>query len=171
MTQRGVTTYLELTDAAQLRPASDHDGLAGVAVTLAQPPDGALNRWFYEQVGREFAWTDHAARDDAWWDARAAAVETWVLTVDGARAGYAELEPGDGTGVPGAAASSVEVAYFGLLPGFQRRGVGAPLLTVVLRRALQLGDRVWLHTCTLDAPAALPNYLARGLRVYRRQSA
>ena len=24
--------------------------------------------------------------------------------------------------------------------------------------------RVWLHTCTLDDPAALPNYVARGFR-------
>ena len=24
--------------------------------------------------------------------------------------------------------------------------------------------RVWLHTCTLDHPGALPNYLKRGFR-------
>ena len=29
--------------------------------------------------------------------------------------------------------------------------------------------RVWLHTCTLDGPAALPNYLGRGFRIVRSE--
>jgi len=28
---------------------------------------------------------------------------------------------------------------------------------------------VWLHTCTLDSPNALPNYRARGFRPYRTE--
>ena len=28
-------------------------------------------------------------------------------------------------------------------------------------------ERVWVHTCTLDHPAALANYEARGMRIYR----
>ena len=32
-----------------------------------------------------------------------------------------------------------------------------------LNRALELKPRVWLTTCSLDAPSALPNYRARGL--------
>ena len=27
-------------------------------------------------------------------------------------------------------------------------------------------DRVWLHTCDLDHPAALPNYLKAGFEIY-----
>ena len=30
-------------------------------------------------------------------------------------------------------------------------------------------SRVWLHTCTLDSPNALPNYKARGFDEYRRE--
>jgi hypothetical protein len=30
-------------------------------------------------------------------------------------------------------------------------------------------NRVWLHTCTFDDPAALPNYLARGFTVTRTE--
>jgi hypothetical protein len=29
--------------------------------------------------------------------------------------------------------------------------------------------RVWLHTCTLDHPAALANYLGRGFQVTRSE--
>ena len=31
------------------------------------------------------------------------------------------------------------------------------------------GKRVWLHTCTLDHPKALSNYLARGFEVFKEE--
>ena len=31
-------------------------------------------------------------------------------------------------------------------------------------------ERVWLHTCTLDSPRALPNYKARGFREFKRET-
>jgi GNAT superfamily N-acetyltransferase len=80
--------------------------------------------------------------------------------VDGERAGYYELAPG---------ATSVEIAYLGLLPAFQGQGLGGHLLTHALTRALQRAGRVWLHTCTLDGPHALANYRARGLRPFRTE--
>jgi hypothetical protein len=32
-------------------------------------------------------------------------------------------------------------------------------------------QRVWVHTCTLDHPQALPNYLARGFQIFRVEEA
>jgi GNAT superfamily N-acetyltransferase len=84
-----------------------------------------------------------------------------VATVAGARAGYYELSEDEG---------GVEVAYFGLLGAFHGQGLGGYLLTHALRRGFELAPRVWLHTCTLDGPAALPNYRARGLRPFRTQT-
>ena len=113
-----VVTWLELTDPAQLRPARD-PGVTGAEISRVDPPDGAVSRWYYVEVGRPHAWTDHLSFDDAAWDAWAREVETWALTVQGRRAGFYELRPeGDG----------VEVAYFGLLPAFQGRGLGGWLL-------------------------------------------
>ena len=155
-----VTTWLELTGPTQLRPARE-PGVPGVEVRRAEPPDGALSRWFYVEVGRGHAWTDHLGRDDAAWEAWALDVETWVLTVGGERAGFYELRPGD---------DGVELAYFGLLAAFQGRGLGGWLLTHALRRGLELAARVWVHTETRDARAALPNYLARGMVAYRREA-
>ena len=44
-------------------------------------------------------------------------------------------------------------------------------LTEAARKAFALGaSRVWLHTCTLDDPAALPNYEARGFRKTRQET-
>ena len=152
-------TYLELDDPALLRPAGP-PRVGGVEIARAAP-SGELSRWFYAEVGAPYGWTDNLARSDADWQAWAEGVETWVATVDGERAGYYQLRP-DG--------DSVEIAYFGLLAAFHGQGLGGHLLTHALRRALELAPRVWLHTNTRDGPAALPNYLARGLKPFRRQT-
>jgi hypothetical protein len=31
-------------------------------------------------------------------------------------------------------------------------------------------NRIWLHTCSLDDAAALPNYLKRGFRPFRNET-
>jgi GNAT superfamily N-acetyltransferase len=73
-------------------------------------------------------------------------------------AGYIELT-NDGAG-------DLEIAYFGLRPAFFGRGLGKYLLSYGVQRAWDSGaKRVWLHTCNLDGPAALANYLARGFVV------
>ena len=65
----------------------------------------------------------------------------------------------------------MEIAYFGILPDFRRRGLGKHLLTAAVTQAWHAGaQRVWLHTCTLDDPAALPNYRARGFTPYKEES-
>ena len=86
-----------------------------------------------------------------------------LLSVAEAPAGYFELEREED--------GSVQVAYFGLLPEFVGRGLGKYLLTRAVEEAFDLGaSRVWLHTCTLDHPGALPNYLARGFRKTREET-
>jgi GNAT superfamily N-acetyltransferase len=149
-----VRTHLELADASQLRPAGPAR-LDNVEITRVQPPLGEVSRWFYATVGAPYEWVDHANRSAQEWQAWAERVETWVATVQGRRAGYYELHPGN---------EGVEVAYFGLLRDFHGAGLGGALLTHALRRALELGPPVRLHTCTTDGPHALANYLARGMR-------
>lgn len=79
--------------------------------------------------------------------------------VSGTPAGYFELE----TQTDG----NIEIAYFGLLPSFIGHGLGGALLTAAVERAWALGARrVWVHTCSLDHPRALPGYQARGFRVF-----
>src|SRR5207237_7134311 len=76
----------------------------------------------------------------------------------GAPAAYFELD--------GIADGDVEIAYLGVLPAFMGRGLGGWLLTEAIRRAWAMGTRrVWVHTCTLDAPHAVADYRASGMRV------
>ena len=68
-------------------------------------------------------------------------------------------------------AHHVEIVYFGLAPESIGRALGGALLTDALERAwVWEARRVWVHTCTLDHPAAVKSYEARGMTVYDRQT-
>ena len=160
---RVVRTYLEMTSPGDLRPA---------AVPLPSPRLERVGecpvsffRYLYSEVGRGFHWTDRLGWDDDAVRRHLAdpAVSLWLLTWDAAPAGYFELRDHED--------GSVEIAYFGLLPEYVGRGWGGHLLTLAVETAWQRRPaRVWLHTCTLDHPAALPNYLRRGFRPVREET-
>ena len=155
-------TYLEMRDAGALRPAPGAD--PGVRVERAVQCPPSFYRYLYAAVGRRHHWRDRAGWSDDEIRAHLArrAISLSVLYRDGAPAGYFELEwHPDG---------SVEIAYFGLLPDVIGLGLGKHLLTVAVRLAWRAGaTRVWLHTCTLDSSAALPNYIKRGFVPYREE--
>jgi GNAT superfamily N-acetyltransferase len=156
-------TYLELSRPEQLHSAPCPDPRARIERVLDCPP--SFFRYLYAEVGRRYHWVDRNVWSDEQHAARLADpnVSVHLLSVAGAPAGYFELERHDD--------GAVEVAYFGLLPEFLGRGLGKYLLTRAAEEAFALGaSRVWLHTCTLDDRAALPNYLARGFRKVREET-
>jgi GNAT superfamily N-acetyltransferase len=134
-------------------------------VEQACVPTPELNRFFYTAVGGDWYWIDRLEWTcDQWlaWLDRPD-LEAWIGHFQGTPAGYFELERQPG--------GNVELAYFGLLPGFLGRGLGGALLTAAVERAWAMGaSRVWVHTCSLDAPAALRNYQARGFRHYATET-
>jgi GNAT superfamily N-acetyltransferase len=153
-------TYLELRRAEDLRRAAAPSD----QISVHQVDDCAPSFWrrLYSDVGSQYHWVDRLVWTDD--DIRAyladPAVSLWILSADGGVAGYFELRKH--------ADDSVEIAYFGLLPPYVGRGLGKYLLSEAAARAWELQPaRVWLHTSTLDHPAALPNYLARGFAVFK----
>ena len=162
-------TYLQLTTPGQFKAA--FGDFPGVAIVRPPHPEPALYRLCYRTVGDAFHWRDRWE----WTDAEIAAhladpnIQIFVATrmdgKDGPRlAGWYELRrvPDD---------DSVEIAYFGIVPEEFGRGLGKHLLSRAVRDAWSLGPaRVWLHTCTLDHPNALPNYVARGFTPYRTET-
>jgi ribosomal protein S18 acetylase RimI-like enzyme len=154
--------YLELRDPSALRPGRT-SGL-NAQIERLDPCPVDVYRALYRDVGERWHWRDRLA----WSDERLAthlgrdAVTVYVARVGSEIAGYFELEAhSDG---------SVEIAYFGLRPEFFGHGLGGELLTRAVEQAWDLGARrVWLHTCSLDSPRALPNYLARGFRQFKEE--
>ena len=151
-------THLELRRPEELRPGR----------LPAEPVDLRLRRGIspieylelYSLVGELWLWRDRLVWTRTELERYLASpdVQVWTAHVHGATAGYFELRQH--------ADRTVEVMYFGLTPGFIGRGLGGWLLTRAVEEAFALGaTRIVLNTCTLDAPQALPNYLARGFTI------
>ena len=158
-----VRTYLEMQSPRDLLPAPEPRDSPRLERMEGCP--ASFFRYLYAEVGRAYHWTDRLKWSDEQVRTQLADpdVSLWLLTSKGSLAGYFELRRHEG--------GSVEVAYFGLLPDFVGRGWGGHLLTLAVRAAWDMRpERVWLHTCTLDHPAALPNYLKRGFRPVREES-
>ncbi len=158
----GTITYLAMTSPADLVGKEVTD--PRFQVVEARVPQWPFNRFLYVLVGHDWHWRDRLVWTDQQWAefAESPALRTFVAWYDGSPAGYFELRCGQ---------SEVEIASFGLAPKFIGRGLGGPLLTIACREAWRLApERVCLNTCTLDHPAALPNYLARGFRVVRTET-
>jgi len=158
-----VRTYLELRSPEQLRPARFDD--PAVRVLRRDAIDNAHYRRLYETIGARWHWTDR----NKWSEEQLAShlaravISVWECLVGEETAGFFELElHADG---------AVEIAYFGLTPSFIGRGYGKALLSRAVEEAWAMGaERVWLHTCTLDSPHALPNYQARGFTPFNRET-
>jgi ribosomal protein S18 acetylase RimI-like enzyme len=122
-------------------------------------------RRLYKEVGEQWFWHDRLewSDEELAHHLSSADVAVWELeTESGESAGFFELQRHDDT--------SVEIAYFGLVPRFFGRGLGSFMLMAAVEEAWSMGgERVWLHTCTLDSDRALPNYKARGFREYKTE--
>jgi GNAT superfamily N-acetyltransferase len=135
---------------------------AGLAVVHARQPTVAWYRFLYDAVGREYDWTTRRRMADA----ELAAIlndprdEVHVLFADGVPAGFAELDR--------RIEREVELVQFGLTPEFIGQGLGKWFLQWTIDRAWSYEPtRFWLHTCTKDHPAALPNYVNAGFAIYK----
>jgi len=149
--------YLQMLDPSWHRAAARPARL----VLEKVPASPELSRELYRQVGDDWMWIDRLPWTIAQWREYTdnPALECWLAFYDGLRAGYFDLER--------LADGSVQIVYFGLLPQFVGQGLGGELLSHAVETAWSCRPtRVWLHTCSLDHPSALPNYVARGFRQF-----
>ena len=161
--KEAVTTWsLEMTSPTQLihKPISTTD----FAIHECQEKHFAFNRFLYSYVGQRWQWTDKLVwSEEQWRDyAENDNLRLWVGYCNGCPAGYFELQKID---------ADIEIAYFGLAESFIGRGFGGALLSAAIAEAWKWdAKRVWVHTCTLDHPRALQNYLSRGLQIFHEET-
>jgi GNAT superfamily N-acetyltransferase len=154
-------TYLEMLAQPQRVVPPPREGLG---VVHAKKPSVAYYRFLYDAVGRDYDWTSRKKLSDSELatllsDPR---LEVHALTADGVPAGFAELD----RRIEG----EIELVQFGLMPEFIGQGLGRYFLHWTIAKAWSYNPRrFWLHTCTKDHAAALPNYLKAGFMVYREE--
>lgn len=146
---------------------------AQAPTTPPPPPPGAaaapvhatvrFYRYLYDAVGAPHHWWDRKRWSDARLEAWLAdpRIEIHVATEHGAPIGYAELDRRE--------PASCELAYFGLMPEATGRGLGRWFLghAIAAAWADPALARLWVHTCSLDGPAALHTYRRLGFVAYR----
>ena len=129
-------------------------------------PDFQLNKFFYKQVGKKHRWIDRLSWTDEKWINFISNknLETYVISEFEDLIGFFELLYNPNL-------NETEISYFGLLEEYIGKGIGGYALSEAIKKAFEKNiKRVWLHTCTLDHPNALKNYIARGMRVFRKEN-
>ena len=156
-----VVTYLEMLAPPPARPVPAD---AAWSLRRVTRPGAEWYRDLYRRVGADWLWSSRLELDDA---ALAAIihdprVEVYALGHEGYDLGILELD----LRVDG----ECELGFFGLVPALVGKGAGRWLMS----RALELVwarplRRFWLHTCSLDDPAALAFYQRSGFVPYDRK--
>ena len=91
-------------------------------------------------------------------------VKTYILKDNNEFAGYFEL-------IWHNEKNEIEIAYLGLLEEYINKKLGSFLLSCAIKKSfLERPKRVWVHTCSLDHKNALSNYIARGMRVFKKET-
>jgi GNAT superfamily N-acetyltransferase len=163
-----IITSLEMTAPNQLipgRPPPAPLTLREVGPSTV-PEAGAM----WKRIGAPYGWTGRSEWSERQWanELTRPGVRAWIAMVEDEVAGLVEIEAQPN--------GDVGINYFGLVPEFIGRGFGGALLTMATELAWRMSApngeparRVWLQTSSRDHPHALPNYEARGFRVFRTE--
>ena len=155
--------FLELKDLKNLKTNSINEKKYLVKKIK---PDFQLNKFFYKQVGKKHRWIDRLSWSDGKWINYISNknLETYIISESDELAGFFEL-------LYNPELKETEISYFGLLEEYIGKGIGGYALSVAIKKSFEKNiKRVWLHTCTLDHPNALKNYIARGMTVFKKEN-
>ena len=129
-------------------------------------PDFQLNKFFYKQIGKKYRWTDRLVWTNLQWSNYVSNknLETYVIKNGNDLAGYFEL-------IFHPEKKEIELAYLGLFEDYYGKGIGGyALSTAIIKSFEKKIKRMWVHTCTLDHPNAIKNYLARGMKIFKEEN-
>ena len=163
MNKRIERNYLEIKSLKELRDSkffSDE-----YTIQLVEPANFQLNKFFYKNVGKDHQWVDRLVWTDKKWIDYTSnkKVKTYIIKKKDDLVGYFELIFHEDK-------KEVEIAYLGLLEEYQNQKLGSYLLSSAIKESfLKKTNRVWVHTCSLDHKNALNNYIARGMKIFKKE--
>ena len=165
MTEEVQRNYLEINSIQDLNEVIEP--IEDYSLNLLNPINFQMNKFFYKNIGKKHHWVDRLVWTDKQWIEYTSNIEvnTYVLKKDDDLAGYFEL-------ITHKNKNEVEIAYLGLLEEYQNKQLGSFLLSSAIRNSfLNNNQRVWVHTCSLDHKNALKNYIARGMKIFKKETA
>tara|TARA_X000000368_G_scaffold353766_1_gene295022 strand:+ start:237 stop:740 length:504 start_codon:yes stop_codon:yes gene_type:complete len=156
--------YLEIKSLKDLNDSRIF--LDGYSIQFVEPADFQLNKFFYKSIGKNHQWVDRLVWNDKQWIEYTTNknVKTYTIKKKDDLAGFFELIFHENQ-------NEVEIAYLGLLEEYQNQKLGSYLLSSAIKESfLKKTKRVWVHTCSLDHKNALNNYIARGMKIFKKES-
>ena len=167
MNKKVERNYLEINSVSELNePGITDINSKKFEVKLIKPADFQINRFFYKNVGKKYNWVDRLTWTEKQWSEYVCdkKVRTYILKYENDLAGYFELIIHNDK-------SEVEIAYLGLLEEYLNKKIGSYLLSSAIKNSfLEKPKRVWVHTCSLDHKNALNNYIARGMKIFKKET-
>lgn len=155
-----------VTSLQMMAPPPNPAGPAPPGVTLrrVRHPDPAWYKALFRGVGADWLWSSRLALSDG--DLKIIIgdddVEVHAVGHDGIDVGLVEIDFRTNP--------SCELAFLGLVPRLTGKGIGPWLMGKAIARAWARPiERFWVHTCTLDHPAALRFYSRSGFEPFRVQ--
>lgn len=149
-----IVTSLQMTS----RPKPAPMPASRFSLVRWQAPSVETYRALFTRVGAPWLWFSRLSLST---DALAAIIQSpdvsiWaVCDRAGVELGLLELDFRE--------AGACEIAFFGVVPELMGKGLGRWMMAHALGAAWRPGvTRVWLHTCTVDAPQALGFYRRAG---------
>ncbi|MFL6764721.1 MAG: GNAT family N-acetyltransferase [Sphingomicrobium sp.] len=154
-----VVTYLEMCS-----PPDQDVPPSQLTLKHVDVPQPEHYRDLFRRIGGRWLWFSRLMLDDPHLAAiiQHPKVELFsVLDEKGREVGMLELDFREG--------HECELSFVGIVPELSGRGHGRWLLAEAVRSAWREGiERVHVHTCSLDHPAALAAYCRAGFTPYRR---
>ncbi len=155
--------FLEMKNKENLIPSVC--GIYNLTIQERGKEDPQFCKFLYYKIGEDFHWKDRLAWSISDWDnyLKNEKLKFYTAYVGDDVAGYYEYLHHDDI-------QEVEITYFGIFKNYFGKKLGAYLLTHALETGWKHSPkRVWVHTCTLDHPNALRNYIARGMSIYKKE--
>ena len=163
MTEEIKRNYLEINSLQDLKegikPLDDY------SLSLIDPINFQLNKFFYKTIGKNHKWTDRLSWPEEKWITYVSSekVKTYVFKFKDDLAGFFEL-------IIHPEKNEIEIAYFGILEEYQNKKLGSYLLSEAIKKSFENKvNRVWVHTCSLDHKNALSNYISRGMKIFKTE--